>query len=288
MAQALRFGVLCTVLLLCACGKKEAPSGTDGYADRMAHEHRGDAPVASPATLGQPAVPVQSETVRYASVGGSDIHGFLAYPVSAEGGLPGILMFHEWWGLNDNIRAMARQLAGEGYVVLATDLYAGKTADNPELARTLMEQTLANKDALGQNLLQAHAYLVEQVKVTRLGTLGWCLGGSMSLQAALQLSDQVDATVIYYGHVSADPATLKPLRAPVLGLYGAADTGIPLESVRAFENSLKTMGKSVEIVVYEGADHAFANPSGRSYRADAAADAWQRATRFLASHLKAP
>lgn len=291
MTQALRSAVLCLFLLAAACGKKEAApaAGAPGgdYADRMAHQHKDDAPVASPAAQGEPAVPVKTETVRYATIGGREVQGYLAYPAAAEGGLPGVLMFHEWWGLNDNIRAMARQLAGQGYVVLAADLYGGKTADNPELARTLMEQTLGNKDALGQNLRQAHAYLVEQVKATRIGSIGWCLGGAMSLQAALQLSDQMDAAVVYYGHVSADPAALKPLQAPVLGLFGAADAGIPLESVRAFENTLKSLGKSVEIVVYEGADHAFANPSGRNYKAEAAADAWQRALTFLAVHLKA-
>lgn len=273
-------------VLLSACGKPQpAPADAD-YAARMAAEHRNDSPVPSPAAQGHPANPVHGEVVRYATVGGHEVQGYLAYPAAAEGGLPGILMFHEWWGLNDNIRAMADQLAGEGYVVLAADLYGGKVADTPELARTLMEQAMAHPEAIGQNLRQAHAYLTEQLKATRIGTLGWCFGGGVSLQAALQLTDQVDAAVVYYGHVSADPEQLKPLRAPVLGLFGGADSGIPVESVRAFEKSLKALGKDATIVVYEGAGHAFANPSGQNYKADAAVDAWQRATAFLAQHLK--
>lgn len=281
-----RLAVVASFLALAAaCGKSQTGPEAD-YASRMAAEHRNDAPVASPAAQGQPSTPVHGETVQYATVGGRPVQGYLSYPTAAEGGLPGILMFHEWWGLNDNIRSMADQLAGQGYVVLAADLYGGKVADTPELARTLMEQALGNKDAIGQNLRQAQAYLTEQVKATRIGTIGWCFGGGVSLQAALQLADQVDAAVVYYGHVSADPEALKPLKAPLLGLFGGADAGIPLESVQAFEKTLKALGKDATVVVYEGADHAFANPSGKNYKADAAADAWQKATAFLAQHLK--
>jgi carboxymethylenebutenolidase len=128
--------------------------------------------------------------------------------------------------------------------------------------------------------------LKEQVKATRVGTIGWCFGGSMSLNAALLAPDQVDATIIYYGFVSGDAEQLKPLQAPVLGLFGGADDGIPLDTVRAFEAALKGLGKPVTIHVYDGAGHAFANPSGKNYQAAAAADAWQKSLAFLAEHLK--
>jgi carboxymethylenebutenolidase len=214
------------------------------------------------------------------------VTGYLAYPAAAEGGLPAVLVFHEWWGLNDNIKAMADQLAGQGYVALAADLYGGRVAAQPEAARALMEQALKDRDAMGQNLRQANAYLKEQVKATRVGTIGWCFGGSMSLNAALLAPDQVDATIIYYGFVSGDAEQLKPLQAPVLGLFGGADDGIPLDTVRAFEAALKGLGKPVTIHVYDGAGHAFANPSGKNYQAAAAADAWQKSLAFLAEHLK--
>jgi len=271
--------------LVTACGSKSEEQADADYAARMAKEHAKDAPVASPAAQADVA-PTRSQTVQYATVNGKAVNGYLAYPASAEGGLPAVLVFHEWWGLNDNIKSMANQLAAQGYVALAADLYAGQVADKPEAARSLMEQALGDKDALGQNLRQAHAYLNEQIKATRVGTIGWCLGGAISLNAGLLLADHVDAVVIYYGHVGSDPKALQGLKAPVLGLFGGADQGIPVESVRAFEATLKQLGKPAEIHVYEGAAHAFANPSGGNYKPDAAADAWQKSLAFLAQHLK--
>jgi carboxymethylenebutenolidase len=275
-----------TVLLaatLLACGQKSEDAD---YASRMGQQHAKDQPQASPATQGSVDSPIKSQQIQYATVNGKPVMGYLAYPAAAEGGLPAVLVFHEWWGLNDNIRKMADQLAGQGYVALAADLYGGQVATQPEAAQSLMEQALKDRDAMGQNLRQAHGYLKEQIKATRVGTIGWCFGGSISLSTALIVPDGVDATVIYYGHVGGDVEKLKPLKAPVLGLFGGADDGIPVESVRAFENALKGLGKPVEIHIYDGAGHAFANPSGNNYQAEAAADAWQKSLTFLAEHLK--
>jgi carboxymethylenebutenolidase len=274
-------------VLLAACGQKAEPGSAQDaeYAARMAREHKADAPSPSPAAQGEPAAPVTSQVVRYATVNGREINGYLAYPKNAEGGLPAVLMFHEWWGLNDNVRSMANQLAGQGYAVLAADLYGGKAADSPDAARALMEGALKDPTGTAQNLRQAHAYLKEQVKATRIGTIGWCFGGAMSLRASLV--DPVDATVMYYGFPGGfTPEELSTLKSPVLGLFGAADDGIPVDDVKKFEETLKAQGKSAEIHVYEGAAHAFANPSGGNYKADAAADAWQKSLKFLADHLK--
>lgn len=270
-------------LLTTACGSK---TNDADYAARMAREHAADQPAPSPVAQADTGAPIRFQTVQYAAVNGRAINGYLAYPAAAEGGLPAVLVFHEWWGLNDNIKSMANRLAAQGYVALAADLYSGHVADKPEAARSLMEQALGDRDALGQNLRQAHAYLKEQVKATRVGSIGWCFGGAISLRTGLLLTDEVDAVVIYYGHVSSDPQELKVLKAPLLGLFGGADQGIPVESVRAFEEALKQLGKSAEIHVYDGAAHAFANPSGGNYKADAAADAWQKSLTFLAQHLK--
>src|SRR5258708_1696494 len=112
-----------------ACGKSDESSKQQsqkpaaGYTQSMPHEHANDRPAASPATQARRRTPVKSQQVVYGSVNGQELRGYLAYPADAEGGLPGVLVFHEWWGLNDNIRAMANQLAGEGYVALAADVY---------------------------------------------------------------------------------------------------------------------------------------------------------------------
>ena len=281
-----RFAIGLLALLMAGCGSKSGDPADADYAARMAKAHATDQPSPSPAAQADAGAPIRSQTVQYATVNGRAVNGYLAYPASAEGGLPAVLVFHEWWGLNDNIKSMANQLAAQGYVALAADLYGGNVADKPEAARSLMEQAMADRDAMGQNLRQAHAYLKDQIKATRVATIGWCFGGAVSLRAGLVLADQVDAVVVYYGHVGSDPAELKALKAPLLGLFGGADQGIPVESVRAFESTLKQLGKTAEIHVYDGAAHAFANPSGGNYKADAAADAWQKSLAFLAQHLK--
>lgn len=278
-----RLATVLTILALAGCGQKAEDAQ---YAEKMAQEHRSDAPTPSPVTQSKDGAPTRSETVRYATVNGKAVDGYLAYPAAAEGGLPAVLVFHEWWGLNPNIKSMADQLAAQGYVALAVDLYGGKVADQPEAARSLLEQTLKDRDAIGQNLRQAHAYLKEQIKATRVGTIGWCFGGSMSLNTGLLLPDQVDAVVIYYGHVNQTADELRPLKAPVLGLFGGADQGIPVEMVKSFEAALKQVGANAEIHIYDGANHAFANPSGGNYKPDAAADAWRKSLAFLATHLK--
>src|SRR5690606_333931 len=133
---------------------------------------------------------------------------------------------------------------------------------------------------------QAYKFLEEQTAAISIGTLGWCFGGSMSLQAALLFPDKIDAAVIYYGHVGGTSAEqLAPLQMPILGLFGGADQGIPVTDVRRFEQTLRDLGKTVEIHVYEGAGHAFANPSGQNYQAAAAQDAWARTLTFLNRHL---
>ena len=278
--------LLLSSILATACNSPTPDASNADYSKRIAQEHKSDAPAPSPVAQADAGAPIRSQTVQYATVNGKPVNGYLAYPADAEGGLPAVLVFHEWWGLNDNIKSMANQLAGQGYVALAADLYGGRVASKPDAAQGLMEQALADPDAIRQNIRQAHAYVKEQIKATRVGTIGWCFGGGVSLDAGLQLSDQVDAVVVYYGDVGGDAAKLKSLKAPLLGLFGGADQGIPVDSVHAFEATLKQLGKTAEIHVYDGAQHAFANPSGGNYKADAAADAGQRTLAFLAEHLE--
>ena len=263
----------------------------DAYADekaamrRMAQEHKHDEPTPSPAAMQEPARPVTAEEVTYGTVGGKPLHGYVARPKTAQGALPSVIVIHEWWGLNDNVRAMTRRLAGEGYQALAVDLYGGAHADTPDAAMKLMNAAMQNPAAAQDNLKRAAAWL-EGKGAKKLGVIGWCFGGGWSLGTTLLMPGKIDGTVIYYGHLETDPAKLAAIKHPVLGLFGAEDQSIPVASVRAFESALKKQGTPVEIKVYEGAGHAFANPSGGTYRPDAAKDAWQRTTAFLARTLK--
>jgi carboxymethylenebutenolidase len=276
--------VLAMALGSLACSPGPEPTSEDEHMEAMEREHAEDAPVATEAATASPSMDVRGETVVYATIDGADVEGYLAEPESASGPLPSVVVIHEWWGLNDNIRAMADQLAGEGYRALAVDLYDGQQGSTPDEAAALMRASMEKTEALHDNLSQAIAYLEENG--TNIGTIGWCFGGGWSLQAALASPDRIDATVIYYGRLTSDEAELEKLNMPILGIFGAEDQGIPGDSVRAFESALDSLGKDAAIHVYDGADHAFANPSGTNYQAEAAADAWEKTLAFFEQHLK--
>lgn len=264
----------------------ETDGDDESMADKMADEHEGDKPIPSGAIEGEPRQPVTTEQVDYAELGGETVSGYLARPEETDGTAPGIIVIQEWWGLNDNIRKMTELLAGEGYSALAVDLYEGEVAANPEKARSLMQAAMGDKDRLRDNLRQAYQYLDQEVGVENIGVIGWCFGGGWSLQTALMLPDKIDATVIYYGELTANKKRLKKLDMPILGLFGSEDTAVPPATVDRFEAALQDLEKEANIHIYEGANHAFANPSGERYDAEAAQDAWAKTVRFLAEHLK--
>ncbi|MBZ0102850.1 MAG: dienelactone hydrolase family protein [Thermoanaerobaculia bacterium] len=273
-----------------AAQESAAPAGEVAAADehgaRMQHEHAGEAPVATPAAEVAPRQEVLAQDVVYADLDGTPVQGHLVRLVAAEGPLPGLIVIQEWWGLNDNVRAMAARFAGEGYVVLAVDLYEGATGATAEEAAALMGKAMENPARLAANLRQAHAHLKESAGATKVGVVGWCFGGGWSLATALDLGSGIDAAVMYYGRTIDDKAELAKLEAPLLGLFGGVDEGIPLAGVRSMEAALAELGKQAEIVVYDGADHAFANPSGGRYDEAAASDSWKRTTEFFARHLR--
>jgi carboxymethylenebutenolidase len=273
------FVVLGLTLLLMGCGD----SSEDEFIDRMDREHKGDAPVENAAQDLTQSAEVSGEEVQYATVNGQEVTGYLAKP---EGGsdTPGIIVIHEWWGLNDNIRMMTEKLAGEGYTALAVDLYNGKVAESSDSAGTYA-RSVNDKEAI-DNLTQAYGFLNEEKGTYNIGVIGWCFGGAWSLQTALALPDKIDATVIYYGRLVMDTEQLKALQMPVLGIFGEEDEGIPVKQVRAFESALNEVEVENSIYIYEDADHAFANPSGTRYNKEAAEDAWGKTVQFLRENLK--
>ena len=257
----------------------------EGITSRMAAAHEGDRPVATAVAMAEPSVPVSSQSVQYATVNGLPVTGYFAQPEAATEPLPGLIAIHEWWGLNENIEAMAQRLAGEGYQVLAVDLYGGQTAQTPKNARQLMQSVMQSPSPAKDNLQQAYEYLASDRNAPEVGAIGWCFGGGWALRTALLLPQQLDAAVIYYGELITEPLELASLQMPILGLFGAEDQAIPVADVREFEQVLNSLGKTAEIHIYEGAGHAFANPSGDRYVPEAAAAAWEETTQFLQEHL---
>lgn len=259
----------------------------DGVA-AMQQEHKNDNPLATPIAQRPLAQKVYADYYDYyLKPDGKPVSGYLVRPFKNKlpAKLPGVILIHEWWGLNDNVEAMARQLSALGYLVLAVDLYNGVRAATPEEAASSMKAAVGDMEATRANLKAAYA-LLKAKGATQVGTMGWCFGGAMSLQATLAMPNEIDATVIYYGKLETDAAKLALLKKPVLGIFGGTDGGIPVQGVRAFEAALIAQGTAVDINVYAGVGHAFANPSGKNYMAEAAEDAWKRTTRFLAANLK--
>jgi len=283
--------LLASFLLLTACEKStDAISEADKAAgrenvDAMSREHAEDSTDPSPAAEIAPTRAVISDPrMAYAEVGDELVYGYFAAPSDVFEPLPAIIVIHEWWGLNDNVRAMADRLAGEGYMVLAIDLYSGKTAESVAGARQLMLQVVEDPDPARDNIRAAYEFLTT-AGAPRIGSLGWCFGGGWSLNTAQLFPDDLDATVIYYGQVTDDEEKLRPINTPILGLFAEDDSGIKVESVEAFGAALERLRKDHEIHVYPGVGHAFANPTGRNYDADAATDAWAKTLEFLGRHL---
>ena len=261
--------------------------GTTTEVEAVVSVHNGDYPSATAIAQVEPQVPVTTESVEYVVIDGQGVNGYYAYPQDATEPLPGILAIHEWWGLNENIEAMARRLAGEGYQVLAVDLYNGETADTPEAAQQLVQEVANNPFAAEANIASAYSFLATEKQASQIGSIGWCFGGSWSLETALLFPKELDAAVIYYGGQIGEATTeeLSTLEMPILGIFGAEDSSIPLQTVSEFESTLDELGKEAEIIVYENAGHAFANPSGQNYVPEAAERAWTQTEEFLNEHL---
>jgi carboxymethylenebutenolidase len=222
------------------------------------------------------------QTVSITTEDGREISGALAMP--AQTPAPAVLLIHEWWGLNDQIKAVAAELARQGYIALAVDLYGGEVATTPEEARALTQSV--QPEQATDTLVSWIDWLKDHEKSTgRVATLGWCFGGAWSLNASL--ATPVDATVIYYGRVPQSAEELESLQSPVLGHFGTEDESINEEMVQGFERAMEQAGKRDQLTVYwYEADHAFANPTGARYDAEDASLAWQRTLDFLEQHLK--
>ncbi len=224
------------------------------------------------------------KTVSYKS-GDETVQGIL-YTPAGEGPFPGIIVIHEYWGLNDWVKEQASKLADQGYEALAIDLYRGRVGATPEEAHELMRGV--PEDRAKRDLSAAFDYLASQpnVKKNRIAAIGWCMGGGYSLDVALE-EPTLAADVINYGHLATDPDTLKKITAPILGLFGGQDKGITPDDVHKFESQMKALGRTIDIKIYDDAGHAFENPNNKTgYRSADAADAWQRTVAFLSENLK--
>jgi carboxymethylenebutenolidase len=212
---------------------------------------------------------------------GTTTTAYLSTPPGGSG--PGVLVLQEWWGLVGHIKAVCDRFAGEGFTALAPDLYHGKTATEPdEAGKLFMALSIPQVE---KDLRGATRYLREHASTSRVGVVGFCMGGQLALFAAT-LDPTIAATVNFYGiHPNVAP-DYRRLSGPVLGLYAEKDAFVTPEAARAVDQAIRAAGKQSEIKIYPGVDHAFFNDERPEVHDPVAADdAWRRTLTFLRTHL---
>ncbi len=226
-----------------------------------------------------------AEDITIQTVGGRTIGASVFRPQTVHAALtkvPTVLLFHEWWGLNDQIKTVAADLAAKhGYAAIALDLYDGKTATAPDQAMQLVKG-INHAAAIETSIAWATWAKSQPFANGQVATMGWCLGGGWSLETSC--STPIDATVIYYGNVARSADQLKTLKGPVLGHFATLDGHINKPMVDGFEKAMAEAGKSLDLYWYE-ADHAFANPTSAKYDEPNAALSWERTVAFLKKNL---
>ena len=275
--------VVLSSLLLHGCGSDQtgdaSHSQTGAAGTQSSANNRGDIRVDAQERE------VIAESMPYAEVGDELVYGYFVAPADMFEPLPAVIMIHEWWGLDDNVRAKADRLAAAGYIVFAVDLFGGKTATTPSEARALMLSVVEDPESASEKLRSAYQFVSEIAGAPAVATLGWRFGGTWALNTALLLPDDIAAVVVYYAQVTSDEAKLGLISAPVLGLFAGDDASVNRASVEAFRAALQRLEKDFDIHIYDGVRQGFENEDATNYDRNAADDAWQRTIEFLQRHL---
>jgi len=233
-----------------------------------------------------PSVEVTGYEIAYGDPAVRIHNGYFVLPTDVGEALPAVVLIHDQWGLNDYVRAMARRLSGEGYAVLAIDLFGGQTADTADSASALVSQFLGDRAAVLENIGQARDYLAKNGLPPTIGALGFGFGGEWALEAGLVSGDALDSIVMFYGRVVSSNEELETLSAALLGIFAQQDQTIPLREVTQFRSSMRDLGKVADVRIQPGVAHDFANPDSAAYDHDAATEAWNAAVEFLAVSLR--
>jgi dienelactone hydrolase len=241
---------------------------------------------------------LQAKTVEY-TARGVVMKGFLVFDEKLKEKRPGVLVVHEWWGLNEYARKRARMLAEMGYVALAVDMYGeGKQAAHPADATKFSSELMKNFDLAKDRFVAAMDFLKKQPAVDprRIAAIGYCFGGGVVLNMARQGVD-LRGVASFHGSLTAvQPARRGSLKAKILVLAGADDRLVPPEQVKAFEEEMKSAGADYRLISYPGAQHSFTNPEADrlgkefnlplQYNPEADKKSWNELTKFLKEIFK--
>jgi dienelactone hydrolase len=276
---------LCVVLVVLSACSHSSPSGASSSGS-------GGGGARGSSGSRRAARGVSTKQVSYES-NGLKLKGYLAYP-AGDDRHPGVLVVHEWWGLNDYVRSRVEQLAREGYVALALDMYGeGKSTEHPDEANKFMMAALKNIEHAQQRFLAGQELLAKDPRVNakKLAAVGYCFGGATVLHMA-RSGDKLGLVASFHGNL----ATQKPLgkgvfRGKIFVAHGAADPFVPQAQVIAFKQEMDAAKADYELIEYPGAKHAFTNPHASAlgkkynlplvYDADADAKSWARLLELL-------
>ncbi len=216
--------------------------------------------------------------------GGPDVRAYIARP-EGDGPFPTVIMIHEFYGLRESIVGKADLLAKEGYIVIAPDTFRGATTS--WIPRAIYQVSTTKPEEVNADLDSIYAWLESQMDVdaNRIAIAGFCYGGRTSLVYSLH-NNKLAATVIFYGSPETDPAVLKNLPGPVLGIFGDADQSIPVEEANAFDQALGEAGVVHTISIYAGQPHAFVEDVDGIQAGGAQGEAWAEMLAFLDANLK--
>lgn len=248
MRQRQIYSVLIAAIVFIACNNQSNSSSTT-TADSTIKE-----------TAKEPNL--KEETVTY-TARGVTMNGYVVYDATKEGKRPGVLVVHEWWGLNDYPKMRARKLAELGYIAMAVDMYGnGKTADNPDdagkMAGPFYQDPQMAKARFDAALNKFKSY--SQVDTNNLAAIGYCFGGGIVLNMA-RLGENLNGVVSFHGSLVGTPADKNLLKAKILVCHGAADQFVKPEEVARFKKQMDSIGADYSFKQYPNASHAFTNPN---------------------------
>ncbi|WP_053145872.1 dienelactone hydrolase family protein [Pseudomonas sp. P97.38] len=219
--------------------------------------------VALLALSGMSHAAVQTQEIPYTSADGTKLIGYYAFDDAVKGPRPGVVVVHEWWGLNDYAKRRARDLAGLGYSALAIDMYGdGKNTEHPKDAMAFMQAALKDGKAASARFQAGLDLLKKQPQTDpdKLAAIGYCFGGKVVLDAARQGVPLAGVVSFHGALVTNTPATPGSVKAKVLVEHGALDSMVTEENVKAFKSEMDKAGADYKFVSLDGAKHGFSNP----------------------------
>ena len=270
--------LLAASLSACSPGEEPTPVATPDIA------------TPSPAPAGpneSPSEPreIISESLPYAEIGDGLVYGHFAIPADMIDPLPAVIIVHDWFGLNQTVRSAAERLAGDGFIVLAVDMFGGRTADNVAAARELEVEVVENSRAAEDNLRQAIEFIRISSGAPSIAIVGYGFGGGWALRSALEPRSRLSAAVSFYGQVITDEDRLADAKVPILGFFSESDRAVPVQNVRDFAASMRGLQKEAEVKILDDVRRGFVDVNSENYNGARAGEAWRQMVGFLNTQM---